>query len=60
MFSKPGLAAGFFAYFLVLVILVALSGGVFKVAWFLDGRRRNPGPDETTGPVPMMPRPPGQ
>lgn len=52
-----GLAAGFFGYFIALVIFVALSKGTFTSAWFLDGRRRNPGADEQTGPVPMQPRP---
>jgi hypothetical protein len=35
-----GLAAGFFAYFIVLVIMVRNSGGVFTLTWFLDGRRK--------------------
>ena len=52
-----GLAVGFFGYFIVLVILVALSKGAFTAAWFLDGRRRNPAADEQTGPVPMIRRP---
>ena len=39
-----GLAAGFFLYFLVLIILVGVSEN-FDADWFLDGRRRNPGPD---------------
>lgn len=33
-----GLAVGFFAYFLVLVVFVILSPG-WSLAWFLDGRR---------------------
>lgn len=36
-----GLAAGFFLYFLVLIILVAASKN-FDVDWFLDGRRMLP------------------
>ncbi len=36
-----GLAAGFFGYFLVLVVLVAISKN-FTADWFLDGRRRLP------------------
>ena len=35
-----GLAVGFFAYFIVLVIMVRNSGGVFTLTWFLDGRRK--------------------
>jgi hypothetical protein len=35
-----GLAAGFFAYFLVLLIMVKCSNRVFTVTWFLDGRRK--------------------
>ncbi|MER8969203.1 hypothetical protein NKI25_26545 [Mesorhizobium sp. M0808] len=35
-----GLFGGFFAYFLALIIMVRNSGGVFGVAWFLDGRRK--------------------
>jgi hypothetical protein len=38
-----GLFAGFFSYFLVLIILVRISQN-FDVDWFLDGRRRAPGP----------------
>jgi len=40
-----GLAIGFFGYFLVLVGLVARSDS-FGIEWFLDGRRKKPGPDE--------------
>ncbi len=36
-----GLFAGFFGYFLVLIILVGTSKN-FDVDWFLDGRRRKP------------------
>ena len=36
-----GLATGFFLYFIVLIILVAISPN-FGVDWFLDGRRRLP------------------
>lgn len=54
-----GLFIGFFGYFLVLIILVAVSDN-FDADWFLDGRRRRPGephyvPDEiTTPPRPAM------
>jgi hypothetical protein len=44
-----GLAAGFFGYFGRLNVLVARSikaGGAFTWEWFLDGRRKNPGPGE--------------
>ena len=41
-----GLAVGFFAYFLTLIVLVRRSKGVFTMAWFLDGRRRRLGDDE--------------
>ena len=36
-----GLAIGFFAYFIVLLLLVAKSAD-FNSDWFLDGRRKNP------------------
>jgi hypothetical protein len=36
-----GLATGFFAYFVVLIILVSASRN-FDVDWFLDGRRKRP------------------
>lgn len=36
-----GLFAGFFSYFLVLVVLVAVSKN-FDADWFLDGRRKKP------------------
>ena len=36
-----GLAVGFFLYFLVLIVLVAVSPN-FNADWFLDGRRREP------------------
>lgn len=39
-----GLAAGFFAYFAVLVALVKKSAN-FDADWFLDGRRKNPASD---------------
>jgi ammonia channel protein AmtB len=39
-----GLAAGFFSYFIVLIILVCISKN-FDVDWFLDGRRKSPGTD---------------
>lgn len=34
-----GLAVGFFGYFIVLILLVAVSKN-FGVDWFLDGRRK--------------------
>lgn len=40
-----GLFAGFFGYFLALVVFVVVSWatrGSFTFEWFLDGRRRNP------------------
>ncbi len=37
-----GLAIGFFAYFLILIILVYVSKDNFKYDWFLDGRRKAP------------------
>ena len=36
-----GLAVGFFAYFIVLLVLVRMSSN-FDFDWFLDGRRKNP------------------
>ena len=42
-----GLAAGFFGYFFVLLVMVGISDK-FQVEWFLDGRRKKPGPNETT------------
>ncbi len=41
-----GLAVGFFAYFATLIVLVKRSKGVFAMTWFLDGRRKKPGPEE--------------
>lgn len=49
-----GLASGFFAYFLVLLLFVAASGGQFTIAWFLDGRRRKL-PDEFEIPPEVRP-----
>ena len=40
-----GLAAGFFGYFVVLLVMVRISDK-FAVEWFLDGRRRKPTGDE--------------
>lgn len=40
-----GLAAGFFGYFLVLVVLVAASDN-FNADFFLDGRRRRVAPED--------------
>jgi|WetSurMetagenome_2_1015567.scaffolds.fasta_scaffold246099_1 hypothetical protein len=37
-----GLAVGFFAYFLTLIILVHVSKENFGYDWFLDGRRKTP------------------
>lgn len=58
-----GLAVGFFAYFVMLLVLVRKSKGVFTLAWFLDGRRRRleddeeiPGDARGSG-VAMAPRP---
>jgi hypothetical protein len=36
-----GLFAGFFSYFLLLLIMVGISKN-FNVEWFLDGRRKKP------------------
>lgn len=41
-----GLAIGFFSYFLVLVMLVAMSDN-FGADYFLDGRRKGPGEGES-------------
>ena len=56
-----GLFAGFFGYFLVLIILVAVSKN-FDVDWFLDGRRKKPVdpyyiPDETQHPMEIQTNP---
>jgi hypothetical protein len=40
-----GLFAGFFAYFLALVVMVSRSDR-FGIEWFLDGRRKVPQADE--------------
>jgi len=58
-----GLAVGFFAYFVVLLVLVRRSDGVFTLAWFLDGRRRKLEeyeeiPGDSRGGVPMSLRRP--
>lgn len=42
-----GLAAGFFAYFFILVVLVNKAPG-FTSAWFLDNRAPKLGPNEIT------------
>jgi len=41
-----GLAAGFFGYFVTLLVMVGMASkiGTFKFDWFLDGRRKNPEP----------------
>lgn len=44
-----GLFAGFFGYFLTLIILVRISPK-FGVEWFLDGRRKKPADDEINPP----------
>lgn len=41
-----GLAVGFFAYFVTLLVLVKMSNGVFTVTWFLDGRRKRLADDQ--------------
>jgi hypothetical protein len=41
-----GLAIGFFSYFLILVVMVAMSPN-FGVDYFLDGRRKGPAEGET-------------
>lgn len=43
-----GLAAGFLAYFLILVAFVLCSKG-WRLAWFLDGRRPALGADQQPG-----------
>ncbi|HET6997368.1 MAG TPA: hypothetical protein VFI03_02175 [Solirubrobacterales bacterium] len=48
-----GLFAGFFGYFVVLVICVAASNN-FDVDWFLDGRRKKPADGVVDGPVGMI------
>jgi len=50
-----GLAIGFFGYFVILLILVAISRN-FDVDWFLDGRRKLP---DGTVLVPTMGQAPG-
>ena len=48
-----GLFAGFFGYFVFLLVFVSRSSA-FTVEWFLDGRRKRPGDDESDdGPTPM-------
>ena len=42
-----GLAAGFFLYFFILVVLVNKAPG-FTAGWFLDGRAPKLGPNEIT------------
>ena len=44
-----GLFAGFFGYFLLLVVLVLRSKGEFTATWFLDGRRKKPAADQVGG-----------
>lgn len=58
-----GLGAGFFLYFISLLIMVRMSPN-FDSDWFLDGRRKNPGEDQGYGTntrptlAPMAIRPP--
>jgi hypothetical protein len=53
-----GLFIGFFGYFLVLIILVAVSEN-FDADWFLDGRRKRPEePYFVPGEITTPPRPP--
>ena len=54
-FYGLGLASGFFAYFLVLVLLVAKSPK-FDFNWFLDGRRKklDPGEEIPAGMAPTI------
>lgn len=47
-----GLAVGFFAYFVMLLVLVKASNGVFTWTWFLDGRRKMLKDDEEIGTEP--------
>jgi hypothetical protein len=52
-----GLSAGFFGYFLVLIVLVGVSPN-FAVDWFLDGRRVRPSePNYIPGEIVTPPRP---
>ena len=39
-----GLAAGFFGYFVIMVVLITISHN-FDVDYLLDGRRKRPGPE---------------
>lgn len=41
-----GLAVGFFAYFILLLVMVSRSNGAFTATWFLDGRRKRLADDE--------------
>lgn len=53
-----GLFAGFFGYFLMLVLLVLISDN-FTIDWFLDGRRKAPTGEFSIPPgVEPGPRPP--
>ena len=53
-----GLFIGFFGYFLVLIILVAVSEN-FDADWFLDGRRKRPEePYHVPGEITTPTRPP--
>jgi hypothetical protein len=44
-----GLAAGFFGYYLILLVMVARSSN-FDQDWFLDGRRKPPAADQVLTP----------
>ena len=45
-----GLAAGFFAYFLVMLLMVLVSK-YFTIEWFLDGRRKKLADDQVIDPA---------
>jgi hypothetical protein len=49
-----GLALGFFAYFILLLILVGISPN-FSADWFLDGRRIDPAAGVGYGAIPQRP-----
>jgi len=52
-----GLFAGFFGYYLALLIKVGISKN-FSVDWFLDGRRKAPAADEIAPDIDPDVRPP--
>ncbi len=47
-----GIFAGFFGYFVVLLIMVAISPN-FSVDYFIDGRHSKPGPGQRAGQAAM-------